>query len=363
MRIALVYDRVNKFGGAERVLLRLHKLWPKAPLYTAVYNPKTARWADVFEVKPSFLQLLPFFRKHHQILPTLTPYAFESFDFNDFDLVFSVSSAEAKMVVTKSSVIHINYCLTPTRYLWSHTFFYQKQGFKGFLLKFLAPKLRMQDYIASQRVDKMIAISKTIQQRIKKYYNLDSEIIYPPVENLAAKFKKSQLTQNFSKKDYYLVVSRLEDYKRVDLAIEACKQLNRKLIIVGKGSLERKLSKNAGSTVQFFRDLTDFQLSQYYMHCRALIFPGEEDFGITPVEAQFFGKPVIFYNKGGAVETVIEGETGVSFSKSSVKSLKLAILKFEKTLFSSKKCQNNAQRFSQEKFDQQILNLVKKITK
>ncbi|NMB57495.1 glycosyltransferase family 4 protein [Candidatus Beckwithbacteria bacterium] len=358
MKIALVYDRVNKWGGAERVLLALHEIWPKAPLYTAVYNRHTASWAKVFKVIPSFLNRISFFRNHHEILPFLTPMAFSQFDFSQFDVVLSVTSAEAKNLTIGSKTLHVCYCLTPTRYLWSHSKEYQKEGLKGKILSIFLPSLRKNDLHASKKVDQFLAISNQVKQRIKKYYQRESKIIYPPVD-----LNFSKLDEKIQDHIFYLVVSRLVPYKRIDLAIKACNKLSRNLIIIGTGSEEAKLKNLAGKTVKFLGYLTDKELYGYYKHCRALLFPGEEDFGITPVEAQSFGAPVIAYGKGGLLETVINGKTGLFFSKQTEKSLIEAILKFEQMKLEKEDCIKNSQKFNKSRFKKEIeaeINLLYK---
>ena len=329
MKIALVYDRVNKIGGAEKVLQALHEIWPEAPLYTAVYNPKGAPWAKDFSIRTSFLQKVPFAASNHELFPWLTPLAFEQFDFSDFDVVLSITSAEAKCCVTPPNVLHICYCLTPTRYLWSHKNLYEKSGLKGLALKLSGPFMRIQDFLAAQRVDEFLAISKEVKGRIKKYYQREAEVVYPPVS-------VSQQTENdftVPPKPYYLIVSRLVSYKKVEIAIEAFNDLKKQLIIIGTGSEEKRLKKIAGPTITFTGQLTEGEVTGYYMHCRGVIFTPEEDFGIVPVEAQMYGKPVLAFSKGGAKETVIEEKTGVFFARQDKQTLKECIVRFEKMSF------------------------------
>lgn len=333
MKIALVYDRVNKFGGAERVLLALHEIWPSAPLYTSVYNPETAPWAKVFKVRTSFMQNIPFAKTHHELFPWLTPLAFEQFDFSEYDVVISVSSAEAKNIITTPKTLHICYCLTPTRYLWSGNNLYPKSFFRSLL----SVKLRMTDQIASQRPDKYIAISKTVSQRIKKYYRQESEVIYPPVDT--DKFKLSKKSE-----DFFLLVSRLVPYKKVDLAIKVFNRLNKKLVIIGTGSEEKYLKSIASENIEFLgQKLTDFELLGYYKSCRALIFPSVEDFGIVSLEAQACGKPVIVNNQGGASESIINNKTGLCFKTEA--QLTNIIKNFDQFKFDPEICRQNAMKF------------------
>src|SRR5258708_4834311 len=238
MRVAIVYDRVNKWGGAERVLLSLHEIFPEAPLYTSVYSKEKAKWVAVFPfVKTSFLQKIPLAKNHHEFLSPLMPFAFESFDFSEYDLVISVTSEFAKGIITQSQTKHICYCLTPTRYLWSGYEEYFGNTLSRKSANFLINYLRRYDVVAAQRPDLMIAISTEVQDRIKKYYGRDSKIIFPPVDI----FQISKKTLN----EYYLVVSRLVKYKKVDLAIRAFNELGLPLIIVGAGSEEKKLKRLA----------------------------------------------------------------------------------------------------------------------
>ncbi|MGI5828455.1 MAG: glycosyltransferase [Patescibacteria group bacterium] len=357
MKIAFTYDRINKIGGAERVLTALHEIWPEAPIYTAVYSPKTAAWAKIFDVRTSFLQRIPFAVKNHEIFPWLTPMAFQQFDFSEYDVVLSVTSAEAKSCVTSPNTLHLCYCLTPTRYLWSHKQFYEADGIKGKVLSLLGPSLRIQDYITAQGVDQFVAISETVARRIKKYYGKSADIIYPPVTSLN---KADGKHKNPVSEPYYLIVSRLVPYKRVDLALKACKSLGKRLVIVGQGSEERNLKKIADSSTIFTGELTDAELSRYYMHCKAVIFPAEEDFGIVPVEAQLYGKPVIAFGNGGARETVSEGKTGLFFYPQTEEALKQTIVKFEQMQFKQKDCRRNAARFTREKFKKTMYEYVTK---
>lgn len=352
-KIALVYDRINKFGGAERVLKILHHIYPQAPLFTAVYHPQKAGWAADWDVRPSFLDKFPFAKSTHELYPWLTPLAFESFDFTNFDLVLSITSAEAKGVITKPQTLHVCYCLTPTRYLWHDRKTYESSipAFIRPVIKPVFSSLLKWDQIASQRPDKYIAISKTVKNRIKSVYRRDAHLIYPPVNtNKFKKRQRSDIPLHFKK--FYLTVSRLVPYKRIDLAIEASNRLKRNLIIVGTGLNMRKLRSIAGPTIYFAGKLTDEELILYYQSCDALIFPQEEDFGISVVEAQSAGKPVIAFQKGGAREIIKEGKTGIFFSEQTVDSLMEAIKKFEETSFSAQSCQQVAKQFDQQIFQE-----------
>lgn len=360
MKTALVYDRVNKWGGAERVLLTLHEIFPDAPLYTSVYNPKTASWAKVFpKVIPSFAGQ-NWVDSHHEWLAPLMPLAFESFNFDSYDLVISVTSEAAKGIITHPGTVHLCYCLTPTRYLWSgYDFYFSKDSPLRTVTKPIVGYLKRWDKVAAHRPDVMIATSKTVQERIKKYYSRDSGIIYPPVG--LDPFDTSPIRISEVKNTgFFLIVGRLVPYKRVDLVIEAFNRLKKPLIIVGTGSEEARLKRMAGNYIKFVGQLTDSQLANYYSSSKALIFPQEEDFGIVAIEAQSAGKPVIAFNKGGARETVIPGKTGLFFSRQTPGDLISAIKKFERTKFDSKIIKENAKRFSKERFKKEFIDFVRK---
>src|SRR5260221_8443789 len=352
MKIAIVYDRVNKWGGAERVLLALHEIFPKAPLYTSVYSPDSAGWAKVFpEIKTSFLQRIPFAKNHHEFLAPFMPLAFNTFNFDEYDLVITVTSEFAKNINVRNGK-HVCYCLTPTRYLWSH----EKQYFNFWFLFFTKPMtkyLKRIDKMAAKKPDIMIAISTSVQKRIKKYYKRESKIIMPPIDMPHSSCKKLN--------NYYLIVSRLVSYKRINLAIEAFDELNLPLIIVGTGHEEKKLKKLAKKNIQFAGFVNKNDLENYYKNAKAFIFPQEEDFGITAVEAQSYGIPVIAYKAGGSLDTVIQNKTGVFFGKQNQKSLIEAIRKFEKIKFSRSAIVKNSNKFSKEKFKKEFLKLMQEL--
>ncbi|OGM60399.1 hypothetical protein A2955_03065 [Candidatus Woesebacteria bacterium RIFCSPLOWO2_01_FULL_37_19] len=369
MKIVLVYDRVNRWGGAERVLLALHEIFPDAPLYTSVYSPEKNLWAKVFpQIIPSFLNQVKYLRTRNQIIPYLMPIAFESFRFDNFDLVISVSSEAAKGIITKPKTLHICYCLTPTRYLWSHYEFYFRGPALKAITKPLVAYLRKWDKIAAQRPDVMIGISTAVQQRIKKYYERESELIYPPVDvdkfknplaGRAGQNSNSKVKNNNLKfKEYYLVVSRLVPYKKIDLAIEAFNELGLPLVVVGKGSEGKKLKSIAKDNIEFLDLVPDSELISLYKEAKAFIFPQEEDFGITAVEAQAAGCPVIAYRGGGALDTVIENKTGIFFGEQTKKSLVAAVKRFKGLDFKKEDLIDNSERFSKKIFQNKFLDLI-----
>lgn len=362
MKVALVYDRVNKWGGAERVLLALHEMFPNAPLYTSLYDSSNAEWTKkVFKVIPSFINKIPYISDKHELLSIFMPVAFEQFNFSEYDLVVSISSEAAKGVITKLPTRHISYCLTPTRYLWGGNKFYRKnpQGllklipFFSLISKPFMAYMKYWDKIAAQRPDKMIAISGEVKKRIKKYYHRDSIVLYPPVD-----IDKFQLKGRKSKGDYFLVVSRLVPYKRVDLVIRAFNKLKLPLIIVGTGEEEKHLKRIAGKNINFTGYVPDRDLVNYYAGAKAFIHPQNEDFGISAVEAQAAGVPVIAYRKGGAMETVVENVTGVFFDKQTIDSLVDAVKRFDKMNFNTQNLIKNAQRFSKKRFKREFRELI-----
>jgi glycosyltransferase involved in cell wall biosynthesis len=359
MKVALVYDRVNKWGGAERVLLALHKMYPLAPLYTSVYDKKKASWAKVFDVKTSFLQRFPF-AAHHEFFASLMPLAFEGFDFSEYDLVISVTSEAAKGIITKPKTKHICYCLTPTRYLWSGYDEYFDNPIFRFLSKPIVWYLKFWDKIAANRPDKYIAISKEVQSRISKYYDKKSTVVSPPLTIFNFQFSIFNQFQNSKSKNenYFLIVSRLVSYKKIDLAIKAFNELRLPLKIIGTGAEKERLRTMAGSTIEFLGNLTDKELVRYYSGCRALVFPGVEDFGLTILEAQSFGKPVVAFRGGGALETIVESKTGIFFDKQTIGSLKAAIKQFEAIVFDPKICLEQANKFNFDKFKENFLKEI-----
>ncbi|HBL52236.1 MAG: hypothetical protein A3D24_02040 [Candidatus Blackburnbacteria bacterium RIFCSPHIGHO2_02_FULL_39_13] len=359
MKVALVYDRVNKWGGAERVLLALHELFPKAPLYTSVYNPKTAQWAEVFpKIIPSLLHYLPFARTRHDLYAPLMPLAFKSFDFSGFDLVISVTSEAAKSIKVGDRTKHICYCLTPTRYLWSGYDQYFNTKLRKIISWPLVKALRLWDKRAAQKPEVMIAISQAIADRIKKYYGREVEVIYPPVDVSQV----SRVLPVPQSSRYYLVVSRLVPYKKVDIVIKAFNKLKLPLVIVGTGSEEISLRRKSRSkNTSFIGQVTDGELAGFYKNCKALIFPQDEDFGIVAVEAQMWGKPVLAYHAGGALETVVEGKTGIFFNKQTIESIVQGVKRMERRSFKSEDCINNAKKFTKEKFLRKFGKLTKSV--
>ena len=353
-KIAIVYDRVNKFGGAERVLLTLHEMFPTAPLYTSLYDKKKAKWAGVFpKIYTSFLQNIPILKNHHEFLGWLMPMAFEQFNFDKYDLVISVTSEAAKGIITGTKTLHVCYCLTPTRYLWTGYDEYFKNPILRTISKPIINYLRWWDKVAAQRPDKIIAISTEVQRRIKEYYDRDSEIIFPPVNIVNY---KSQIANH---KLYYLYVGRLVKYKKVDLLVDTFNELGLPLFIVGTGAEEKRLKIRAKNNIKFLGSVSDSELVKIYQNAKAFMMPQFEDFGITAVEAQSFGVPVIAYNNGGAKDTVVDGKTGILFNDQTKQSLIDAINRFDTISFNSGYLIINAKRFSKDIFKENFFNLLK----
>lgn len=352
MKVALVHDYLTQLGGGEKVLKALGEMFPEAPIFTLIYDEKaTNRVFKNCKIYTSFLQKIPGAKKFFRGFIWLMPLAVEQFDFSDFDLVISVSHSYGKGIITKPNTKHICYCLTPTRYLWSDS----GLPFRP-VSQFIISYLRNWDYQAAQRPDYMIASSENVRQRIKKYYNLELEVIYPPVET-----EKFHISHDL--KDYFLMVGRLVPYKRFDIAIRAFSQLpQEKLFIIGNGPEKRKLERLVkelrAENINFLSHISDSEISKYYANCKALIFPQEEDFGIAPVEAMASGRPVIAFKAGGALETIKEVKTGVFFDRQDPVSLAEAIKNFNNFKFDSKELQKQAQRFSKEVFKEKISNFI-----
>jgi len=350
MKIALVYDQVNKFGGAERLLLILHKIYPQAPLFTLVHRPRSASWAKEFSVTASPINMIKPLQTIHQWLSPIAPMMFETFNFDKFDVVISVTRDNAKAVITKPNTLHICYCLTPTRYIWGDVKEYSQDIKMKLIPNFIKKYFQTVDLLISKRPDRYIAISKEVKNRIKTYYNQDSDVIYPPIED---KFYSKSKPTPLNEREYYLIVSRLEPYKKTDLVINAFNHLQGlTLQVVGIGSQANILNRLAKTNISFLGQVSDQDLVKLYANAKAVIFPQIEDFGLVPLEAQALGTPVITFNGGGAKETVINNQTGIFFNHQTSKSLTRAIKKFESGnhQITSEKCQQNAIKFKENRF-------------
>ncbi|MDD3006433.1 MAG: glycosyltransferase [Candidatus Pacebacteria bacterium] len=356
MKIALVHDYLVQYGGAERVLEAFCEIFPNAPIFTMVYDEKLTNGAfKDRRIHTSFLQKIPFISSHHRAYPLLMPIAIESFDLNDFDVVLSDSNSYAKGVLTGTDTLHITYCHTPMRYAWDdchrHMREFEYSKFTRKFLPFGISYLRLWDKISADRPDKYIANSKFVSSRIKKYYAKDSTVIYPPV-NLDG-FHIAEKTEN-----YYLAVGRALPYKRFDIVIKAFNKLKFPLKIIGKGPEMENLKKMAKDNIEFLGYLNDEEASRYYAKCRALIFPSEEDFGITPLEAMASGRPVIAYRGGGALETVVEDVSGVFFDRQTPEAIVKTVENFQSEKFDPRKIRAQAEKFDRNIFKSRIKGLV-----
>lgn len=334
----------------------MHEIYPKAPIYTSIFWPEAlpSAYRD-WDIRPSFLNRLPFIHHRHQWYLPLYPYAFEGFDFSDYDLVLSITSAFAHGIITSPKTLHICYCLNPARFLWDYHAYAARENI-GHLVRLVLPlflnRLRLWDRLAAERVDHFLAISQTVQQRIRKFYRRDAEIIHPPVD--AQRFSPSS-----EREEYFLIISRLVPYKRIDLAVKAFSQLGLPLYIIGVGRDRSALEAMAAPNVRFLGRVNDDALAHYLSRCRAFIFPGEEDFGIAPLEAQAAGRPVIAYAGGGALETVVEGKTGLFFHEPTPEALADAVQRFDDTRFDPDAIRAHALCFDRAAFQRRFVNFVR----
>ncbi len=342
MKVAVVYDWVNQWGGAERLLSWMGEIYPGADLYTSVYDSKKAPWAKKHfkKVYSSWLNYLPFSKTKYYWYFLFLPLAFKRFNFEDYGLVISLTSYPGKFIKTRGKTKHLCYCLTPPRFLW------QKESLPLKLQKFfpLGFNLRVKDVLAAQKPDLFLATCKNVQARIKKFYHRESKVVYPGVD-----LDKFRLLEK-KREEYFLLVSRLVEYKKVDLVIKVFNKLGWSLKIIGEGREEERLRSLAGDNIQFLGKVSEEELVSVYQQAKAVIFPQEEDFGLVPLEAQACGVPVLAYCKGGALETVMEGKTGEFFFSQSEESLLQSLKTFIKKEYSSRHCRANAERFSKKVF-------------
>ena len=362
MKVALVHDFLLKLGGAERVLKVLADMYPQAPIYTLLYDEEKA--GSVFpkeRVRTSFLQNYPkFIRKRHRFFTHKMPRAIEEFNFVEFDLVISSSNDFAHGIITPVKTKHICYFHSPMRYAWDWTNEYRGEnnisGWKYLLYSPLMKYLRQWDFIASDRADLYLANSRNVQNRLKKYYKVSSEIVYPAVS--VERFRAKEGNEN-----YFLIVSTLTPYKKIDLAIHLFNKIGRRLVIIGDGPQREYLESIAADNIDFLGFKDDAEVKTYMENCRALIFPGEEDFGITPVEAMACGKPVLAYYKGGCSETVVIGKTGEFFFEQTVAAMEdgLARLMYNERFYKPFTIRRHAGNFSREIFEKKIKRVVAKI--
>ena len=354
-KIALVHDYFVQMGGAERVVEAMHDSFPSAPLYTTVALPHLLpgrlRAADI---RTSALQRLPAMERRFRHYFMLYPFAVEHFDLSEYDLIFSSSSGYAKGVRRKRNTIHVCYCHTPMRWVWRYEDYVSREKF-GRGIKSLLPMflwgLKKWDLRASQQPNYYIANSQLVAERIRKIYKREAFVIPPPIE-----VNRFHMSSDID--DYYLVLSRLMPYKRIDLAIEACKRMNRRLVIIGDGPDRARLEKLADDRIEFLGRQPDKIVNYYAARCRALLFPGEEDFGMAPLEANAAGRPVIAYRGGGAVETVVDGKTGLFFDHPDSRALCKAIEQFEAMVWSQILLRRHAEKFDRNVFAFRVLQFL-----
>ncbi len=361
LKIAIVCDWLTVFAGAERVVYEMHQLFPNAVIYTSLYNKKALSAFKKAEVRESALRYLPFARKLHRLFLPWMPLAFERMDLSEFDLVISSSHSAAKGIITRPETLHVCYCHSPMRYVWDQSHQYQEQ-FKSFslfrpLYKPVLHHIRLWDRVAADRVDEFITNSHYIQKRVKKYYGRSSEVIHPPVDLHTFSVGKGH-------EDYYLAVGRLIPYKRFDLIVKAAIKMGIPLKIVGEGPDLKKLKRMAkGSDIEFLGKISDEKLKATYQKAKALIFPQQEDFGIVPLEAMACGTPVIAYGRGGALETVTDGVSGLFFEEQTVDSLVKTIQKFEKKKWDPEKVAESVVGFSSARFRSELRHFLEKAWK
>lgn len=363
LKVAIVHDFLTYWGGAEQVLRSLHRLYPDAPIYTLLYDKSMDEYFPDARIRVSFLGKLPsWLKRRKKLLLPLMPAAAETFDLSGFDLVISNSSSFAKGVVVKPRTLHISYCHAPTRFLWDWYRDYLEENRIGTFKKFLAVPIlhamRIWDRSASERVDYYIANSENTARKIKKFYARPSKVIYPPVDH--ARLCGAKDLPPVAEKDYYLIVSRLSPYKKIDVAINAFNKLGLPLVIIGTGSDMGRLRKMAEKNVKFLGFQDEKLLAAYYRNAKALIFPGEDDFGITIAEAMSSGVPVLAYGRGGALETVMPGKTGELFESEVPEILADGIRRMNRNMdkYDAGEIRASAEKFSRENFEKRFKEFV-----
>ena len=366
MRVALVHDWLTGMRGGERVLHQLALCYPEADLYTLLHVPgATSRAIDELSIHTSPLHRIPGAARHYRKLLPLFPWAIERFRLDDYDLVISTSHAVAKSVPTGPGTVHLDYCLTPMRYVWDMSHHYFNEQVSGRATRWFVPfflnYLRVWDYYSSARVNRFVSISRHIEHRIRKHYRRGADVIYPPVES--DRFQLGDWDGG-----YYLIVSAFAPYKRIDLAVEACNRLGRRLVVVGRGPEQHRLARLAGPTVELVGWQSDTAIRGLLRRARALLFPGNEDFGIVPVESQACGTPVAAFAQGGATETVLEAGatqpgTGLLFGEQTPEALVDAIRRIEAhpEWFPAELARRNAEPFSTKRFERELVGYLDEV--
>jgi glycosyltransferase involved in cell wall biosynthesis len=373
--VALIHDWLNQVGGAENVLETLVRMFPGAPVFTSIYAPGLMpEHYRSWDIRTTFMQHLPGVATHHQVYLPAYPFAFSRVNLTSYDLVLSNKSGFCHGVPVPPGATHICYCLAPTRYLWQYETYRQREAIGPAVDLALRPVLallRRWDYAAAQRIHYFVAISNEIQARIRRFYGRESTIIYPPVDVGCfwpagglpyASYRGSSSNGAALRDDYYLAGGRLIPYKRTDLAVRACSELGLKLLVYGDGRDRQALERLAGPAVSFLGKVSRDELARLFQGARAFIFPGLEDFGIAPVEAQAAGRPVIAFAGGGAFDTVIPGRTGEFFTEQTVESLAGVLAAFDPRAYDPAACRANAERFSVERFEQELREFIERHT-
>jgi glycosyltransferase involved in cell wall biosynthesis len=355
MNLALVHDWLNQRGGAEDVLETLVGMFPSAPIYTSIYAPEImpAEY-KTWDIRRLWIDHLPAIHTHHQPYLPMYPLAWGGLDLSAYDVILSNKSGFCHGVQHDKSTLHICYCLAPTRYVWGFEDYMAREGLSKpaqIAMRPLIAALKRWDTAAAQRVDHFIAISSDIQARIRQFYGRESVIIYPPVDT--TRFQPSPILE-----DYYLVLSRLIPYKRIDLAVQAATRLGLPLKVGGKGRDLDRLKALAGPTVEFLGYVPDDAMPDLMARCKAFIFPGLEDFGITPVQAQAAGRPVIAFAGGGALDTVVPGKTGVLFDEMTIDSLSVALASFDVYAYDPAVIRAHAETFDTAVFRAQLTTYI-----
>jgi glycosyltransferase involved in cell wall biosynthesis len=354
-KIALVHDYFIQMGGAEKVAAAMHDSFPSAPIYTTVALPhRLPQELQTADIRTSPMQWLPGMERRFRQYFMLYPFAVEQFDLSQYDLILSSSSGYAKGVRRRRNAIHVCYCHTPMRWVWRYDDYVERESFGGLKRSVLPAALwglRKWDLRAAKQPNYYIANSRLVADRIKQFYKREAIVIPPPID-----VERFHLAEHVE--DYYLILSRLVPYKRIDLAIEACNRLKRRLVIIGDGPDRERLEKLAGPTIEFLGRQSDTQVNLFASRCQALIFPGEEDFGMVPLEVNAAGRPVIAYRGGGATETVIEGLTGVFFNKPERDSLVTAIEEFESLTWNPLSLRRHAEKFDRKVFSFRVLEFL-----
>ncbi len=356
LRIAILHDYLNQYGGAERCLEAFHDIFPEAPVYTLVYDSSVLPQYSGWDIRTSFVDKIPFARYGYRYFIPLFPMAVKSFNLYEYDLVISMSHAWVKGAFVPNGV-HINYCLTPTRYIWDLYDEYKRDKYIPLLGRLSLPAvaflLRKWDLAANKGIDRFVAISETVKERIAKYYNSDSEIIYPPVKTDFFVWKK------YEREDFFITVSRLKAYKRIDLIVKAFAENKLPLKVVGKGPELPRLKKLASENIEFLTNVDDGGLVELYNRAKGFVFAGFEDFGIVNAEALSCGLPVIAYNRGGAAEIVDDGVSGILYDEQSPEGINRAIERFFPMKFDSAEIRNAGLKFSEGSFKEKWIELVR----